>query len=142
MTPINSYDNFLVHTRELSRYSVVASGALLYYDYILTVVQEYKLFWLDQRFSWTLFLYFLNRYIALIAYIPIAIEFFENPSDEMFVYIQQNQFESGSSLFCNRCYGLGLFRQIYVSISITIGTVASFRGSFDIRASQWPHQDV
>ncbi|KAK7683142.1 hypothetical protein QCA50_013815 [Cerrena zonata] len=69
-------DNQFAYPRELTRYSVAASVAVLYYDYILTFNSEYNLFWKNFQFSWISLLYFLNRYMALVAHVFIVIEFF------------------------------------------------------------------
>ena len=57
----------------------------LYYDYFLTIVPEYNLFWVDSRLSWTSFLFFLNRYSALVAHVPVLIQYFWNLPDHVSV---------------------------------------------------------
>jgi hypothetical protein len=54
-----------------------AVSVLLVYDYSLTFGYEIERFWekrLYHRPSWSSFLFFANRYLALLGYIPIALE--------------------------------------------------------------------
>ncbi|KAK7683051.1 hypothetical protein QCA50_013723 [Cerrena zonata] len=85
MADDSAWDVFLVQTRELKRYSIAAAVVILYYDYILTVVTEYNLYWVKSRLSWTSFLFFLNRYAALVAHIPAIIQSFWEISDDTLV---------------------------------------------------------
>ena len=48
--------------------------AVLCYDYTLTFALEYNLFWFKFQFSWASYLYFLNRYVTLFAYVLILAE--------------------------------------------------------------------
>ncbi|KAK7683635.1 hypothetical protein QCA50_013473 [Cerrena zonata] len=76
MDSLTDYDIWIFGSREPDRYSIAASVVILYYDYLLTINSEYNLFWLDSRLSWISFFYFLNRYTALIAQVPVIVEFF------------------------------------------------------------------
>ncbi|EIW56667.1 uncharacterized protein TRAVEDRAFT_49485 [Trametes versicolor FP-101664 SS1] len=49
--------------------------ALLYYDFILTIPQEVERYWTG-RVTWPSFLFFLNRYTAVLGHIPVIAEFF------------------------------------------------------------------
>lgn len=51
------------------------SAALLYYDFILTIPQEVERYWTG-RLTWPSFLFFLNRYTAVLGHIPVIAEFF------------------------------------------------------------------
>ncbi|KAK7683059.1 hypothetical protein QCA50_013731 [Cerrena zonata] len=67
---------FLLSSREINRYGIAASLAVLFYDYALTLELEIKLFWARSSPTWPSFFFFLARYSALIIHIPIAVEFF------------------------------------------------------------------
>ncbi|TFY61762.1 hypothetical protein EVG20_g6934 [Dentipellis fragilis] len=55
---------------------------ILYYDYLLTLPAEVKLFWLrSRRLSWPSVLFFVNRYGALLGHIPLMVEVLIFPSD-------------------------------------------------------------
>jgi hypothetical protein len=54
-----------------------ATIALLVYDYFLTLGSEIERFWRGTFFSglnWASFLFFANRYLGLVGYIPLALE--------------------------------------------------------------------
>jgi hypothetical protein len=51
-------------------------AVILYYDYFLTLPMEIERFWPQRTFSWALFLFYLNRYLALLGEIPIIILYF------------------------------------------------------------------
>ncbi|KAF7761903.1 hypothetical protein Agabi119p4_9895 [Agaricus bisporus var. burnettii] len=59
----------------------VASLALLVYDYFLTLGFEIERFWIGRfgRFHYGSLLFFANRYLSLLGYIPVALEFFMDP---------------------------------------------------------------
>ncbi|KAK7683050.1 hypothetical protein QCA50_013722 [Cerrena zonata] len=67
---------FLLNSRDLNRQGVLSALVVLYYDYSLTFFREVELFWLEPRFTWPSFFFFLTRYSALLAHIPIVLEFF------------------------------------------------------------------
>lgn len=54
------------HILQAAQYSQVASTALLYWDYALTLPQEIEFFW-NGRFSWPALLFFLNRYVPIVS---------------------------------------------------------------------------
>ncbi|KAI0071035.1 hypothetical protein K474DRAFT_1607570, partial [Panus rudis PR-1116 ss-1] len=56
--------------------------AILYYDWLLTLCDEVRLYW-QHPFSLTSFFYYLNRYTSLIAHMPIAVEFYLDLSEEV-----------------------------------------------------------
>lgn len=55
--------------------------ALLVYDYFLTLGFEIERFWIGRfgRFHYGSLLFFANRYLSLLGYIPVALEFFMDP---------------------------------------------------------------
>jgi hypothetical protein len=56
-----------------------ATIALLVYDYFLTLGSEIERFWkggFDRGLNWASFLFFANRYLALLGYIPVTLELF------------------------------------------------------------------
>ena len=55
--------------------SSAISLAVLYFDYALTFGMEVERFW-KREFSTASFGFFLNRYLAVFAHIPIIYEFF------------------------------------------------------------------
>jgi hypothetical protein len=60
-------------------YSRATILALLDYDYFLTLGSEIEGFWKRRfyyRLTWSSFLFFANRYLAPLGYIPIALELF------------------------------------------------------------------
>ena len=64
--------------------SSAISLAVLYFDYALTFGMEVERFW-KREFSTASFGFFLNRYLAVFAHIPIIYEFFgpQTPSVRM-----------------------------------------------------------
>jgi len=48
---------------------------LLVYDYTLTFSMEVERFWLSHQASTTTILYFVNRYVGLVGYLPILYQF-------------------------------------------------------------------
>ena len=54
--------------------------AILYYDYFLTLPQEIERYW-KARMSWGAFLFYANRYLAILAHIPIIYEYFGDTSE-------------------------------------------------------------
>ncbi|TDL18464.1 hypothetical protein BD410DRAFT_495177 [Rickenella mellea] len=63
----------------VNNYYNVASFALLYYDYLLTIDQEIKFFW-GRRITFVSGLFFTCRYLSLAANIPIILQTVENLS--------------------------------------------------------------
>ena len=113
---------------------------ILYYDYFLTIVPEYNLFWVDSRLSWTSFLFFLNRYSALVAHVPVLIQYFWNLPDHVsvspYLYFQNGDSSKalGVSQSCSstlftisrtswtRCQNLLWFSQFYCTVAIMVVT--------------------
>ncbi|KAI0080462.1 hypothetical protein K474DRAFT_1704765 [Panus rudis PR-1116 ss-1] len=83
--PMGSYFQYFVLAVHLSRCSVAASLTILYYDWLLTLPAEIRLYW-QYRFSVTSFFYFLNRYSTLLLHIPVAIEFYADLSSERLLF--------------------------------------------------------
>ncbi|KAI0665122.1 hypothetical protein C8Q70DRAFT_929897 [Cubamyces menziesii] len=80
---------------------VVASAAILYYDYSLTLGAEVDRFWRVGRCSFVNILFVLNRYLALLGAIPVCFEFFGDLPRES-------------------CRKLQTFHQYYTIVSQTI----------------------
>ncbi|PPQ80162.1 LOW QUALITY PROTEIN: hypothetical protein CVT25_001455, partial [Psilocybe cyanescens] len=50
------------------------AAVILYYDYILTFSDEYNLYWSSEtRFSFATALFYLNRYVTILAHIPTLV---------------------------------------------------------------------
>ena len=63
------------------KYVVLASTTLLYYDYLLTLPLELKRIW-GQPISLVSILYVVNRYSALVGYIPVLMFTFDPPFND------------------------------------------------------------
>ena len=50
--------------------------AILIYDYCLTFVAEVERCWAVRRLNWALVFFYLNRYLTILGYIPIMLEYF------------------------------------------------------------------
>ncbi|TCD60505.1 hypothetical protein EIP91_009951 [Steccherinum ochraceum] len=77
-----------VYATYVNQYLVVSALALLYWDYFLTLSDEIKLYWGKQhKFfkSSVSILFFLNRYVALFAHVPVAFEFFVKAPQHLYV---------------------------------------------------------
>ncbi|TDL24504.1 hypothetical protein BD410DRAFT_91691 [Rickenella mellea] len=59
----------------VNHYFSVASFALLYYDYFLTIEQEIKFFW-GRRVAFASGLFFACRYLALFGNVPVILQTF------------------------------------------------------------------
>ena len=55
--------------------------AILVYDYCLTFVAEVERCWTMRRLTWALAFFYLNRYLMLLGYIPLMLEFFWSTSN-------------------------------------------------------------
>ena len=55
--------------------------AVLLYDYCLTFIAEVERCWVARRLSWSLGFFYLNRYLTLLGYIPIMLEYFWSTSN-------------------------------------------------------------
>ena len=62
------------------KYYALACVALLYYDWILTLPLEIRRVWAS-KFTFGTYLFFINRYVSVIAYIPIVLSLFNPPWD-------------------------------------------------------------
>ncbi|KAI0078646.1 hypothetical protein K474DRAFT_892514 [Panus rudis PR-1116 ss-1] len=80
---VESYFLFFAQSIYISRCSVAASLAILYYDWLLTLPSEVEYYW-KRKWSTTSFFYFLNRYCSLLAHIPVIVEFYADLSEESF----------------------------------------------------------
>ena len=58
--------------------------ALLYYDYILTIGCERRLFWSKRSLKqWGSILFFLNRYCGVLGHAPVFIQLFAMPGSAL-----------------------------------------------------------
>ncbi|KDR79537.1 hypothetical protein GALMADRAFT_154408 [Galerina marginata CBS 339.88] len=94
--------------------TLCASFVILYYDYFLTVQDEYDRYWLSARkftFGWTLF--FINRYVVILGNIPV-----------MYLY-----FWSGSEPDrLQRCLTIGDYHEFLIVVSqVVIGSIVILR---------------
>jgi hypothetical protein len=59
----------------------IASIALLYYDYLLTLPLEVSRFWDSRRLTWASSFFYLNRYLSLLGHAPVAFQYmWTNPN--------------------------------------------------------------
>ena len=49
--------------------------AIVLYDYCLTFIAEVERCWVVRRLNWSLGFFYLNRYLTLLGYIPIMLEY-------------------------------------------------------------------
>ncbi|KAI0340397.1 hypothetical protein BDW22DRAFT_1430992 [Trametopsis cervina] len=49
----------------------VASIGLLYYDYLLTLPTEVNRYWYDRQYTWSVTIFFILRYLALVGHVPV-----------------------------------------------------------------------
>lgn len=73
-TPAVTYSSSLCHW---------PYAALLGYDYALTFSMEVERFWSSHQISTTTTLYFVNRYVGLIGYLPILYQFLGTPGEDV-----------------------------------------------------------
>ncbi|KAF8876748.1 hypothetical protein BD779DRAFT_1677645 [Infundibulicybe gibba] len=59
-------------------YLSLASFAILYYDYALTLQEEIERFWRNKRLTWASFLFYANRYLSVLGHIPVMYQYFWN----------------------------------------------------------------
>ena len=56
-------------------------AAILLYDYCLTFIAEVERCWVVRRLNWSLGFFYLNRYLTLLSYISIMLEYFWSTSN-------------------------------------------------------------
>ncbi|KAI0078632.1 hypothetical protein K474DRAFT_1770934 [Panus rudis PR-1116 ss-1] len=101
----------------LDRCSVAASLTILYYDWLLTLPEEIRLFW-KHKFSATSLLYYINRYASLLAHVPVGIEFYTVIPEE------SSSFKLNSPAHVNDSRKkLQAFHQLFSALSILITAV-------------------
>lgn len=59
----------------------VASFVVLYYDYLLTLPLECSRYWSAPRITWASAFFYVNRYLSLLAHIPVMFRYFWTSSD-------------------------------------------------------------
>ncbi|OBZ69775.1 hypothetical protein A0H81_10175 [Grifola frondosa] len=64
-----AYDRLVVEN-----YFIVASSAVLFFDFCLTFTSEVQCVWSRKRFSYTTLIFFLNRYTVLVERVVLLIE--------------------------------------------------------------------
>ncbi|TFK69205.1 hypothetical protein BDN72DRAFT_624437 [Pluteus cervinus] len=73
-TPLHAAVDFATDS-QIKNFYAICSMTVLYYDYLLTLPAEVELFWKRKEFSWFATLFYLNRYSALFAHIPVFMEY-------------------------------------------------------------------
>ncbi|TFK40054.1 hypothetical protein BDQ12DRAFT_734091 [Crucibulum laeve] len=63
-----------------NNYVAVASIAILYYDYLLTLPAEISRFWSMRRITWASSFFYLNRYLTLLGHGPVVHQYFWSSS--------------------------------------------------------------
>ncbi|KAF8992075.1 hypothetical protein BDQ17DRAFT_1332510 [Cyathus striatus] len=99
---------------------ILLALSVLYYDHILTFGDEVNFIWKRQKRG-SAYWFFINRYVACVGNVLVAISFF-SPSLETEVYYTKSY--GLFSLHCKRFYifreGLLVFNQLAVSIILTL----------------------
>ncbi|KAI9068858.1 hypothetical protein FKP32DRAFT_1671903 [Trametes sanguinea] len=81
------YELTLLESRNVIRTASAIAFTILYYDYVLTFSEEVARYWGTRMSSMSL-LFFVNRYLSLIAHIPIIVEFYWADSNSLYGYHQ------------------------------------------------------
>lgn len=68
-------------SNSLSKFNLEQPPGIILYDYLLTFSIEVERFWIPRK-SMTSTLFFLNRYVGLLGYIPIAYQLLSSPTSE------------------------------------------------------------
>ncbi|KAJ8462342.1 hypothetical protein ONZ51_g10958 [Trametes cubensis] len=125
---------------------VVASAAILYYDYSLTLGAEVDRFWRVGRCSFVNILFVLNRYLALLGAIPVCFEFFGDLPRETFhqyytivsqtivvivLSIRTYALYTGNVRVTRGLVALNLVMVVVVVIMITLGMLAQSTATSD-----------
>ncbi|KAK7683055.1 hypothetical protein QCA50_013727 [Cerrena zonata] len=66
----------MLPAKNLNRYTMAASLSVLYYDALLTLAAEIRVYWFRSRMTWPSVVYFINRYASLVSHIAFAVEFY------------------------------------------------------------------
>ena len=85
------------HISQIRRFSTVLTvvnyPALLYYDYVLTVDRERRLFWSRRGLKqWGSLLFFLNRYCGVLGHAPVFVQAFAAPGAAVSIFCSHLQF--------------------------------------------------
>ena len=70
--------------------SYLTLPAILYFDYLLTLVAEVERVWTSGRLNWAIGLFYVNRYVTIFGHIPVLLEFLwvtSNPQKLIVRYI-------------------------------------------------------
>ncbi|KAI0078634.1 hypothetical protein K474DRAFT_1706355 [Panus rudis PR-1116 ss-1] len=113
---------FSARSIHLDRCSVAASLTILYYDWLLTLPEEIRLFW-RRELSATSVLYYINRYVSLLAHVPVAMEFYAILPEEPYVYFICSVIPVRSLTLRIRRKKLQEFHQLFSAVSISITAV-------------------
>jgi len=113
----------LLRATEINQYTLLASIAFLYYDYILTFPAELRLYWRGRSLSLASFFFSLNRYGSLLGHIPVIYEFLAPVTERTC-----RQFQLYHQLFC------GVSTAI-VSVLLIMRTYALYESSRTILIS-------
>ena len=94
MTSIAFSMDHILQIRCFSTVLTVANySALLYYDYVLTVDRERRLFWSRRGLKkWGSLLFFLNRYCGVLGHAPVFVQAFASPRVSMSAFCGHLQF--------------------------------------------------
>lgn len=105
-----------------NNYVEVASFAILYYDYFLTIGVEIERFWKRTPWSLAAILFYLNRYVVLLGYIPIMV-FFIAPQ-----ILQRT----------NSCHAFEIFIQYHLAAThVVISSILVVRTSAIYKDTRW-----
>ena len=66
---------YSIHVPLSRSQSRLYGAAILLYDYCLTFIAEVERCWVVRRLNWSLGFFYLNRYLTLLGYIPIILEY-------------------------------------------------------------------
>ncbi|TCD63149.1 hypothetical protein EIP91_005908 [Steccherinum ochraceum] len=131
--------------------SLFASAmVVLYYDYLLSLPDEVKLYWRRgaPKFSWGLLFFYLNRYTALLGHIPVAIEYYaQSLSVQKYVHFYHQLFAAMSTaivttLFILRTYALyersHVILMVLLAVALTVLSVACWALLINQRSREQP----
>ncbi|OCH91666.1 hypothetical protein OBBRIDRAFT_774740 [Obba rivulosa] len=104
MPTYSHWDIALLQGIQVNRFCALVSFTILYFDYFIVFSTEVERFWKGFTLSWASALFVANRYLSLVASIPILLEYFGDPPEP-------------------RCRQLQSFHQ-YLAL-LTQGTVAA-----------------
>ncbi|KAI0259173.1 hypothetical protein BC834DRAFT_974497 [Gloeopeniophorella convolvens] len=105
----------------LNYYSIMVSIVILYYDWLVTLIDEINFFWPPKnRITLASSLYFANRYLSLFGNIPVFYEvFLGSVGDKVYVHSDAPPAEA-TQLKSHRCELLQHYHQYFLGVTQTL----------------------